>query len=143
MLIERSDKLAEEVLREFRKQSAGENKVYASVTPYENGREKGHVLHVVGRHAQGLGNLLIDFTYSENRNSDDVVLYRGDFQEALKFASLGLKGRSGKVWQKKSDEMYAKREYFKSPALCAASIFDGVRQAIVAVRLGANLREAV
>lgn len=143
MLIERGDKLAEEVLKEFRKLSVGENKVYASISPYENCREKGHVLHINGYHAQGLGNLRIDFTYSENRNSDDVVLYRGNFHEALKFSALGLKGRSGKVWQKKADEMYEQREYFRSPALCAAVIFDGVKQAIVAVRLGANLREAV
>lgn len=143
MLIERGDRLAEEVLKEFRKLSHVEKKVYASISPYENCREKGHVLHISGYHAHELGNLQIDFTYSENRNSDAVVLYRGNFHEALKFAALGLKGRSGKVWQKKVDEMYEKRELFKSPAECAEVIFDGVKQAIVAVRLGANLREAV
>lgn len=143
MLIERGDKLAEEVLKEFRKLAVGERKVYAHVSPYENGREKGHVLHIWGYHDQGLGNLVIDFSYSENRNSDAVVLYRGNFHDAVKFSSMGFKGRSGKVWQKRSDEMYEKRQLFKSPAECAAVIFDGVKQAIVAVRLGANLREAV
>ena len=64
MKITRNDGLAEESLKFLRPMLRAENRFYAHITPYENGREIGHVLHLGGYLLNGVY-LDAAFTYAE------------------------------------------------------------------------------
>jgi len=122
MLITRKDKLAEETLSALRPMLSRINPGYAYITPYENCREVGHVLHVSAILKETLFER--EWTFSENRNSDQVVVYMGDFMKALLMSGMSKKT------EKAADAMYDSRRYFSSPEKAAAFIARSVRASL-------------
>lgn len=78
----------------------------AYISAYKNGRENGYLLTVW---IAGLPNLSGQFyaTFSENRRSDDVVVYLSDFTDL----------------KKELDAAYQKRKLFDTPKQAANFIF--------------------
>lgn len=68
-----NDRLARMVVRILRKREIA-NVRYAYLKNYSNCREQGFVLHVTLQDMK-----ILPFTFSENRNSDHVVVYKGDW----------------------------------------------------------------
>lgn len=124
MRINRSDKVAEETLVEIRHGLRTVNCRYAFITPYHNGREVGHVLHLDPAPTPGTRDIC--FTYSEHRNSDYVVVYTGDFMTALQISE-----RSKKL-DLEADAMYEGCKLFQTPKLAAKFIVREVKKAIAA-----------
>ena len=74
------------------------------VTAYSNGREQGYVLHVFLRGPNLPTELAV--TFSENRNSDDVVVYPIDMTKMME--------RTDKEGEKLADEAWRTRKLFQS-----------------------------
>lgn len=125
MKIEHADDLAQKTLVEIKKLLKSEKRTEASTNPYVNGRERGIVLVMAVQATDGTYPR-IDFTFSENRNSDDVVVYTGDFQMAL-----GEAGRSVKH-EAAADKMYEGKKFFRTPKKAAMFIAAAVKKGITA-----------
>lgn len=137
MRIYRKDALAEATLREFRKLMRTEKQFRGWITPYENGREVGLVLHVEGEYETRLYGLETAYTFSEFRRSDDVVVYPGDFEKALRLSNLDKKG------EKAADEMYEAKWFFRTPEEAALAIMKDLKKKAVAFRKPAAKRSLV
>lgn len=135
MKIYRSGKMAEETLREIRKISRSIKHLRSHVTSYENGREAGLVLHVEGEYETPFYGFETAYTFSENRNSDDVVVYHGNFDRALRL------GDTYKDEAKAGDKMYEERGYFRNPAAAALAIVQDAKQKASLFRKGKGAKK--
>ena len=87
---------ADQVLKEFRKLArASENTLSLDMWAYTNGRERGYAL------TDSYGAVKRKVAFSENRNSDDIVVY---FGKPLDFAFNT---------NVPSDEVYEARKFFR------------------------------
>jgi len=110
----RADQVATALRRELRDwQSPGcMNNGY--IYPYLNGREQGLTLSVFGDGVPA-------FTFAENRNSDDIVVY-----EDPRWSSC--RGNGGAP----SEEVYAARKFFRTPQQAAKYIAQRLRACVAA-----------
>lgn len=127
MKIYRRDQVAEKTTKEVRRLLRNENRIYAYITPYNNCREIGHVLHVTGWVTNDVFLDEAAWTYSENRNSDDIVVYSGDFEKALRAMNLS------RDFEVAADKMGTEAKFFRNPKEAARFIAKGVSAAIRAV----------
>jgi len=127
MKIERGNALAEAVLLELRKLLVGETRLHGFVSGYKNGRENGLIFTVCGK----LNEAFVDrsFTFSEYRNSDDIVVYDGDFQSILTFGP-----------EKAGNAMYDAKKFFRTPKAAAQHI---AKEVLVTIRMATKKKVAV
>jgi hypothetical protein len=117
MKIERSGTEAEKVLSELRKLMAGETRIQACVSSYRNGRERGLVVNVYDR--SDVHQVHPSFTFSESKNSDEIVVYPGDLQTAMEFCK-----------DNEADAMYDAKKFFATPKAAAIFIAKEIKATI-------------
>lgn len=100
-----NDKLARQVLAELKKLPEIKGTAFAGLHFFSNCREQGYVLTVFCK----VSAKSIRATFSENRNSDDVVVYWSDMTNRLT-----------------SDESWGKASYYDTPKEAAMRIHQHI-----------------
>jgi hypothetical protein len=117
MKIERSGKMAEEVLGELSKLLWGETRLAAHVSAYRNGREHGLVFNVHGLLRKGFVDR--SFTFSESRSSDEIVVYDGNLHTSREHHN-----------DNDADAMYDAKRLFATPKAAAMFIAKEIKATI-------------
>ena len=101
-------KVASAVLEELRELfSIAPKGMTAYIESYSNGREQGYCLQYYNKK-------MYSFSFAENRNSDDIVVYSGESSDFNTGGNIP------------SDKIYRRRGFFQNPKAAAQDIFSAI-----------------